>query len=209
MRVSHLLFAVTGATADVGRKLTVAVRPNHQFEPDGPLALLKAYLKYSVPVRTAATPALQRLQTSTEKERLLGDKGSVTNFPVPDRWDKKYLAEVEVGTPPQKLLLDFDTGSSDLWVFSTETTPEQIHGQTLYDPGSSSTARKLEGQHWSITYLDGSGSSGSVYLDRVTIGGLTVDDQAVEVARSVSPDLSSSEPAVSGILGLGFNNNNH
>jgi hypothetical protein len=30
--------------------------------------------------------------------------------------DAMYIAEVLIGTPAQKVLLDFDTGSADLWV---------------------------------------------------------------------------------------------
>ncbi|KAJ4296048.1 hypothetical protein N0V88_004750 [Collariella sp. IMI 366227] len=129
------------------------------------------------------------------------DAGEVSA--VPQLFDVEYLAPVEIGTPPQTLMLNFDTGSSDLWVFSSETPTNQQGGQKLYQIEESSTAQRLDNHTWSIRYGDGSRSSGNVWVDTVSVGGVNVFQQAIESATSVSSTFTS-DAASSGLLGLAF-----
>src|SRR3569833_83579 len=99
---------------------------------------------------------------------------------VPQMFDSEYLAQVSIGPPPQVLNLDFDTGSTDLRVFNI---------------AASSTARRLQGATWSIKYGDGSSSSGDVFTDVVSIGGVTVQNQAVESATQVSSSFQNGAAA--------------
>lgn len=130
--------------------------------------------------------------------------GSAITRPEPnaDKVDALYLTNVQIGTPAQTLPLDFDTGSSDLWVFSSDTNPQEVQGQTLYQPGKSSSSKLLDGEKWEVHYGDKSTSKGIVYSDKVTIGGLTVSNQAVESAQEVSSQFQK-DAQNSGLLGLG------
>jgi len=142
--------------------------------------------------------------------------------------DSMYLCEVSIGTPPQKLMLDFDTGSSDLWVgcpllslinvANVLPCPYQVRtsknfklpgwlsgagpGPNNFDLSKSSTFQRAADQEWQITYGDGSSASGSVGTDVVAIGGLTIKDQAVELATKMSSQFS--EGTGDGLLGLAF-----
>ncbi|PQK13192.1 hypothetical protein BB8028_0004g01230 [Beauveria bassiana] len=116
--------------------------------------------------------------------------------------DSEYLCEVSIGTPPQNVLLDFDTGSSDLWIFSTELDKATQKGHTVFDPSKSSTFNKLAGQTWQISYGDGSSASGDCGSDNVTIGGLTIENQTVELASKLADQFAQGTG--DGLLGLAF-----
>ena len=173
-----------------GQAFSVPVKPNPNYTPDGARALAHAYHKFGK-------------SGGSQSKR---DTGSVGASPE-NSYDSRYLAAVNIGTPAQTLQLDFDTGSSDLWVFSTETESDEVNGQTLYSPGQSSSAQQMDGYTWSITYGDHSSSSGDVYSDVVAVGGLSVSNQAVESAQVVSADFTSDSGSA-GLFGLAFDNIN-
>ncbi|PYH45740.1 pepsin-like aspartic protease [Aspergillus saccharolyticus JOP 1030-1] len=142
----------------------------------------------------------------TLKKRQLGTEqvGEVSAEDVQN--DSEYLAQVSIGTPAQTVSLDFDTGSADLWVWSTKlpsaTISEYGKSHNVFDPSKSSTFKELDGYSWQISYGDGSSASGSVGTDNVDIGGITVKNQAVELAEKMSTEFAQG--AGDGLLGLAF-----
>lgn len=126
--------------------------------------------------------------------------------------DSLYLCPVQIGTPAQTLYLDFDTGSSDLWVWSTElpqSTLSQANSrdqQVPFDATKSSTFKKLGGASWKISYGDGSSASGDVGTDVIDLGGLRIENQAIELAKQLSQQFQQGNG--SGLLGLAFSSIN-
>jgi hypothetical protein len=100
-----------------------------------------------------------------------------------------YLCPIKIGTPEQTLRVDFDTGSSDLWVFSDKMPLYQQHfpgapSHAVFHPDKSSTWKDMKGSTWRISYGDGSSATGVVGTDILNLGGITVQNQAVEIASS-------------------------
>ncbi|KAH6954810.1 aspartic peptidase domain-containing protein [Fusarium avenaceum] len=188
-----------GAPAAQDKHFSVEQVKNPQFVKNGPLALAHVYNKYGVPLPKGLEKAVKAIRPPHHKRQ------SGTVITTPSDEDIEWLTPVQIGTPAQTLNLDFDTGSSDLWVFSTETSGSSGHDE--YNPAKSSTAKKLSGATWSISYGDGSTSSGDVYKDKVSIGGLAVASQAVESAQKVSDEFEQ-ETGLDGLLGLGFSSIN-
>lgn len=78
--------------------------------------------------------------------------------------DEEWAGNISIGTPAQKFVIDFDTGSSDLWVPSSSCTSSTCKKKDRYTASSSSTSSKKSGT-FSIEYGDGSTVSGPVYTD--------------------------------------------
>jgi Eukaryotic aspartyl protease len=116
--------------------------------------------------------------------------------------DSSYLCPVQIGTPAQTLMLDFDTGSSDLWVWSTELPKADLTSagsHTVFNATKSSTYKKTSST-WEISYGDSSSASGNVGTDVVSIGGLKITGQAVELANTISAQFQ--QDTADGLLGL-------
>ncbi|KAJ9619415.1 hypothetical protein, variant [Exophiala oligosperma] len=177
------------ASVNTKKGFTVNQGPAKPYQA-GPVQLLKTYNKYNKP----APADVSNAATSN---------GSVTA--TPEQYDAEYLCPVSIGG--QTLNLDFDTGSSDLWVFSSELSSSQSRGHSIYDPTKSSTSKELSGATWNISYGDGSGASGNVYTDTVDVGGTTVTSQAVELAETISAQFQQDQDN-DGLLGLAFSSIN-
>ncbi|KAL9054529.1 MAG: hypothetical protein Q9162_004085 [Coniocarpon cinnabarinum] len=165
--------------------------PQSAVKKNGPRQYAKALRKYK-----AAIP--ERVHAAAVAAADGSSSGSVAAEPSAN--DEAYLSPVQVGSPPQTLMLDFDTGSADLWVFSDKLPSSEQTGHAVYQTDAS----KLQsGSSWKISYGDGSGASGTVYADTVNVGGVTATSQAVEAATSVS-SVFSQNVDTDGLVGLAF-----
>ncbi|EJF55819.1 acid protease [Dichomitus squalens LYAD-421 SS1] len=115
--------------------------------------------------------------------------------------DEEWAGKISIGTPAQKFLIDFDTGSSDLWIPSSSCTSSTCKSKNRYKASSSSSSKKKSGS-FSIQYGDGSTVSGPVYTDTVSVAGVKVKSQTFSPVTTLSSSFSSDP--IDGILGLAY-----
>jgi cathepsin D len=127
--------------------------------------------------------------------------GPLASVDLTDYEDAQYFGPITIGTPPQDFNVIFDTGSSNLWVPSSECLAVACLLHNRYKSSASSTYVK-NGTTFSIQY--GSGAvSGFLSQDTVNIGGLNVVGQVFGEATK-EPGLSWIVGKFDGLLGFGY-----
>lgn len=172
-RLAALLLGAIGASADV-----VHVPLTHR-----PLTLAE-FQRASV--RRAALGKLSAEQ-------------GLPSLPLTDVGDEEYYGEVDIGTPAQKFLVIYDTGSSNLWVPSKACSNCKKQGST-YD-SSKSTSYSKDGQSFALQYGTGS-CNGFISKDEVSIAGLSINGFQFGEVTTEAVDVFGQAP-FDGILGMG------
>ena len=114
-----------------------------------------------------------------------------------------YFVNATIGTPPQTVNLQIDTGSSDVWMFgpgSCDTQSSQCLGGAFDGSKSSSAALIAEGKFKIQYQTPGSGVQGDYFSDDFGLGGATIKNLTMAVA-------SQAVHVPTGIMGIGFNTN--
>ncbi|KAG0149182.1 hypothetical protein CROQUDRAFT_654008 [Cronartium quercuum f. sp. fusiforme G11] len=118
-----------------------------------------------------------------------------------DQGDRMWTGIIEIGNPGQIFSIDFDTGSADLWVASSQCLSSACASKNRYD-ASASKSSALKDKTFSIKYGDGSSTSGPVYADKVELAGINVNRQFFASATVLSSSLGKAP--TDGILGLAY-----
>mmetsp|Transcript_14062 Transcript_14062/g.23380 ORF Transcript_14062/g.23380 Transcript_14062/m.23380 type:complete len:383 (+) Transcript_14062:19-1167(+) len=127
------------------------------------------------------------------------DDGSIV---INDYENSQYYGEISLGTPEQTFNVIFDTGSSDLWVASSQC--DSSCGRHAEYDSSKSSSYQANGTEFKIMY--GSGPvSGFQSVDLLDMGGLIVKDQMfAEVTDASGLGAAYRLGKFDGILGMAF-----
>ncbi|TLD28835.1 hypothetical protein PspLS_03268 [Pyricularia sp. CBS 133598] len=184
-----------------GTKSYVNLMARYGFQPTqpGPYGYINRMFQRGMAGSTVALGGRAHMEKVLARKSEVegGYGGQVTTDDIQN--ESLYLCEVKIGTPTQKLELQLDTASSDIWVFSSGSS--RGVNRTNFDAWKSSSFSCQSDKTWVMKRPDGSSISGEVGTDTVTVGGLEVPDQLVGLGKVVG-GTSTERMVADGTLGL-------
>ncbi|CAG9540655.1 unnamed protein product [Cercopithifilaria johnstoni] len=163
---------------------------------------------HRVTMKKTASIRQQLLRTGKLKEykRLVQSSLKQSGiFQYIEYMDNLYVINITIGSPPQHFEIVPDTGSSDLWVVSTDCNSESCAGSEIYvknqfDPSISSTYSSY-GHNFSINYELGY-SEGILGIDQLSFADFTIKRQVFGLANNLA-DFFGYLP-IDGTMGLAW-----
>lgn len=150
------------------------------------------FRKQLKPKSTAESSSLRTRQDGTVN-------ADITNFYI------LYMINVTIGSNNQELGLQLDTGSSDLWLPSSDSDICSYGAPYCVDYGSfnaNTSTTFVEDDdfgYFYISYVDGTAIQGIYFNDTLNIEGSSIPGATMALALSASRDI--------GIMGIGFTEN--
>jgi hypothetical protein len=149
---------------------------------------------------TTSTPAVSSTTSSSSSAMSL--PSALSLYAKNILLDSEFLSEISIGSNNDTLNVIMDTGSADLWMFSTECqTCNTGSPHNYYKPKLSNTFVNTT-TPFELRYGDGSYTAGTAAFDTVTVAGAPIQGQSIDVPYHISENLLSN--AMDGIMGLGF-----
>lgn len=125
------------------------------------------------------------------------------HIPISNYYDSQYYGIIEIGTPPQKFDVVFDTATANLWVSSHKCKSAACELKVGFNSSRSSSFIS-DGAPFGVHY----GTAvvqGFISKDTVSIGGIQIPEQEFGEASKVFGAVFR-EAHFDGIFGLGFDN---
>ncbi|PSN53381.1 hypothetical protein C0J52_03790 [Blattella germanica] len=115
-----------------------------------------------------------------------------------------YVAEIGLGTPPQKVNVVVDSGSSDLWVGSSDLCsflPDYCAKHKVFNPKASSTYEEVNAPEFQIQYTVG-GARGPVGSDILRLGNREMKVHFATVKNATGKMFTND--GMDGVMGVSF-----
>ena len=148
-------------------------------------------------VKKDVTPAMSNLQrrAGTVQEGLYNAQNM-------------YIANISIGTPPQNISVQLDTGSSDLWVPYTDADICADQGCSVwgsFDYRASKTFQEeTDGPPFDIYYGDNSQYDGVYFTDTLSVGDATLGDLIMGLVTESNGVEGIEADDNFGVMGIGF-----